>query len=77
MHPQARKGTVRQWIKEQKEADPNWKPPKPNMTTGNPWAKQPPQAQAAAEEIPTGQLWMMHGWMHGWMDRWMDGLMVD
>ncbi|KAJ1454633.1 CAP Gly-rich domain-containing protein [Pelagophyceae sp. CCMP2097] len=25
-----RKGTVRDWIKTQKAADPNWKPPKPN-----------------------------------------------
>lgn len=25
-----RKGTVREWIKEQRDADPNWKPPKPN-----------------------------------------------
>ena len=25
-----REGTLRSWIKEQKAADPNWKPPKPN-----------------------------------------------
>jgi len=25
-----RKGTVREWIKEQRDKDPNWKPPKPN-----------------------------------------------
>jgi len=51
---EARKGTVRQWIKEQKEADPNWKPPKQNNFSGNPWEKQPPPAPGAAEEIETG-----------------------
>ena len=28
-----RKGTLREWIKDQKAKDPNWKPPKPNMMT--------------------------------------------
>lgn len=46
-----RKGTVRDWIRQQKAADPNWKPPKPKMMTGNPWQKQPEQAE---EELPSG-----------------------
>jgi len=29
-----RKGTVREWIKDQRAKDPNWKPPKPNMSVG-------------------------------------------
>uniref|UniRef100_A0A7S2W9K5 CAP-Gly domain-containing protein n=1 Tax=Rhizochromulina marina TaxID=1034831 RepID=A0A7S2W9K5_9STRA len=50
-----RKGTVREWIREQKAKDPNWKPPKANMMTGNPWARQDPQAAAEPEEeVPVG-----------------------
>mmetsp|Transcript_57348 Transcript_57348/g.115103 ORF Transcript_57348/g.115103 Transcript_57348/m.115103 type:complete len:240 (-) Transcript_57348:85-804(-) len=45
---EARTGTVREFIKKQKAKDPNWKPPKPNMINGNPWAKAP----AAADEPP-------------------------
>lgn len=48
-----RKGTVREWIRQQKEKDPNWKPPKPKMMTGNPWEKQP-ASDEATEELPTG-----------------------
>merc|ERR1719152_443390 len=29
-----RKGTLREWIREQKAKDPNWKPPKPKMSVG-------------------------------------------
>lgn len=55
-----RKGTVREYIRKQKENDPNWRPPKPNMMTGNPWARQDPAAAAAAagaaaEEEPPQQ----------------------
>jgi len=46
---EARGGTVREYIRQQKAADPNWKPPKPNMMAGNPWAKAP---AAAADEPP-------------------------
>ena len=46
-----RKGTVREWIREQKAKDPNWKPPQPRMVS-NPWVKQEPLPQgAAAEEV--------------------------
>jgi hypothetical protein len=31
---EARTGTVREYIKQQKAKDPNWKPPKPNMMNG-------------------------------------------
>mmetsp|Transcript_28415 Transcript_28415/g.87913 ORF Transcript_28415/g.87913 Transcript_28415/m.87913 type:complete len:350 (+) Transcript_28415:93-1142(+) len=41
-----RKGTVREWIKEQKAADPNWKPPKPNGAAAMGNAKSAPSAPA-------------------------------
>merc|ERR1711988_1655689 len=45
-----RRGTVRQYIKEQKKLHgPNWKPPKMNPT-GNPWMKQPNGTAAEAAE---------------------------
>merc|ERR1719198_1162264 len=39
-----RKGTVREWIREQKAKDPNWKPPKPKMSVGlgGPQVNAPP-----------------------------------
>ena len=47
-----RRGTVRQYIKEQKKLHgPNWKPPKMNPT-GNPWMKQTPGSAAEKEEKP-------------------------
>jgi len=42
---EARKGTVREYIRNEKLKDPNWKPPKPNMMSGNPWMKAPPEAE--------------------------------
>ncbi|KAK7230708.1 cytoskeleton-associated protein [Aureococcus anophagefferens] len=46
---EARKGTVREWIKEQKAADPNWKPPKPNGATNFANAK----TAALPADVPT------------------------
>ena len=46
---EARKGTVREWIKEQKAADPNWKPPKPNGTANFANAK----TAALPADVPT------------------------
>jgi len=44
-----RSGTLREWIREQKAKDPNWKPPKANMMAGgNPWAAQPNGTTAEA-----------------------------
>lgn len=50
-----RKGTVREWIKEQKAADPSWKPPKPDATAAfaNRATHKAPQKPADGIDIPS------------------------
>jgi len=47
-----RKGTLREWIREQKAKDPNWKPPKPKMSVG--LGGPQPTAPPASDEPPPG-----------------------
>ena len=48
-----RKGTLREWIKEQKAADPDWKPPKPNGAAALGNAKTAAANNAGGDKAPT------------------------
>merc|ERR1719473_2195704 len=47
-----RKGTVREWIREQKAKDPNWKPPKPEGPPPGPESVEGMSVGARCEVMP-------------------------